>query len=77
MLDGASPEPLLYLVFSQLLDIGECFRFVHIDKNIFKVNSNDEICNTLPYKRDLLNLLFDNCLLVEISHYFYTICVVV
>ena len=36
VIDGATPSLLLYHVFFQLIALGECFFFIHVDETLFK-----------------------------------------
>ena len=76
MLDGATPAPLLLLLF-WLIDNGEYFCLFHIDETCLKLYPCTIVHPTLPCKYVLLNLLFYHYLPVEGSQLFYIVLLIV
>ena len=76
MFGGATPASLLLLLL-RMIACGECFCFVHVDKNVFKAYYWTVTHPNFPCKSFLVYLLFRYCLLVEGSNYFYIVSLIV
>ena len=79
VLGGATPAlSLLILIrFFQLIALGECFYFVHVEKTCLKSYSWNVIHPTLPRKYVLVYFVFHYCLLMGGSNYFYIVSLIV
>ena len=69
MLDGATPAPLVLLLF-QLIARSEFFCLFRVDENFLKLYSWNIVHTTSPYKYVIVIFLFYHCLIVEVSQSF-------